>query len=1011
MKRFLYLILSLFLYSHLLQAQTSVWDGSIARWTNGNGTQQNPFLIEDAAHLAFLAQSVNAGVLYADTFFSISVDIDLNHLPWTPIGKNANYFYIGSFNGNNHKISNLHIVDTIYHDGIVYTGLFGYVLDADIRNVRLCSDNKIFVSFTGANNFYLGGVAGYAFSSQISDCYYEGEITCYALTSYAYVGGMIGYSASGTDIINCINKADVYASSEGMAYAGGILAESDNSQPLIHSCCNTGSVFVTAYNYAHAGGIAAKLNGNADVDACFNTGDIEGDSKHYSYIGGLVGLVNSSSIRNSFNEGNIKAEAYDMSYAGGLIGFLDYASAISDCYNKGDVYSNSLHFTSYAGGIVSYAFNYNFNPTILTNCYHTGKVTSQSTYMRFSGGICGEAIVNVIFNQCYYLASSVDNTTNSHGTISDPVFLRAPSTVDTLNQINQAWMYDQAYLNDGFPLLLTCGPSFVITDVPTIQTSAVTLNARKVQRLDSVMFCGFALKKQHDLLFTYLNVAADSLSYDTLLTSLQKDSLYECKAFAVLMHDTVYGNTVFFSTADVGVQTLAVSELKPHFVTLNAEIAYGKDSVLRKGFCYKPLSASVYSSLWVNNNSFSVSIFDILSHTDYMYYAFAETAFDTVCGEIMYFTTPLQASEVITQLATDIGAYAATLHASVVYGDDSVCERGFEWKLFDATSSSVLKLTDTIFSTGLNQLKSLKDYVYRAFIVTDNDTVYGKWIGFSTLQACILTTYAPSDIALFSVVMHGNINPADEEVFVQGFAYKAAVDTNYQLLITEGTNISASIKGLQPGASYSYKVFALTENGVFYGNEVEFTTLQYSTEAITNDPTNIECYSAVLHGKIKHGEEAVLMQGFEWKDSIAANFNMIQVNGLDILDTLKYLSPNTCYQYRAFILTAKGSIYGETINFTTLLDTKIDDYANDNQIKIFPNPAREYININVEENNYADLRIEVVDVYGKCLISQKITTTHTQINVSALSQGMYYVRILKATKPALTHCFSVVRMQ
>jgi hypothetical protein len=630
--------------------------------------------------------------------------------------------------------------------------------------------------------------------------------------------------------------------------------------------------------------------------------------------------------------------------------------------------------------------------------------------MRFSGGICGEAIVNVVLNQCYYLASSVDEPSNSHGTISDPIFLRAPSTIDTLNQINQAWMYDQVYLNDGYPLLLTSGPSFVITDVPIIQTSVVTLNARKVQRLDSVMICGFALKKQYDLFYNYLNVAADGLSFDTLLTSLQKDSLYECKAFAVLMHDTVYGNTVFFSTADVRVQTLAVSELKPHFVTLNAEIAYGKDSVLRKGFCYKPLSASVYSSVWINNNSFSVSISDIQSHTGYMYYAFAETAFDTVCGEIMYFTSPLQPSEVITQPPTDTGAYTATLHASIVYGDDSVCERGFEWKLVNATSSSVIMLTDTLFSVDLTQLKSLSDYVYRAFIVTDNDTVYGNWVGFSTQQACVLTTYAPSDIALFSVVMHGNINPADEEVFVQGFAWKAAADTNYQLLIAEGTIISASLEGLQPGVSYTYKVFALTENGVFYGNEVEFTTLQYSAEAITNDPTNIECYSAVLHGKIKPGEDAVLMQGFEWKASSAANYFVIQVEGDDITDTLRNLSPNTSYQYRAFILTAKGSMYGEILSFTTLLDTKIDDYANENRIKIYPSPVREYININVEENNYADLRIEVVDVYGKCLISQKITTTHTQINVSALSQGIYYVRVLKATKPTLIRCFSIIRM-
>ena len=40
-------------------AQVSTWDGTHTTWTNGNGTEANPYLIENAQQLAHLAYEVN----------------------------------------------------------------------------------------------------------------------------------------------------------------------------------------------------------------------------------------------------------------------------------------------------------------------------------------------------------------------------------------------------------------------------------------------------------------------------------------------------------------------------------------------------------------------------------------------------------------------------------------------------------------------------------------------------------------------------------------------------------------------------------------------------------------------------------------------------------------------------------------------------------------------------------------------------------------------------------------
>ena len=45
-----------------LKAQVSVWDGTYAPWTHGTGTETDPFLIENAQQLAYLANRVNNGL-------------------------------------------------------------------------------------------------------------------------------------------------------------------------------------------------------------------------------------------------------------------------------------------------------------------------------------------------------------------------------------------------------------------------------------------------------------------------------------------------------------------------------------------------------------------------------------------------------------------------------------------------------------------------------------------------------------------------------------------------------------------------------------------------------------------------------------------------------------------------------------------------------------------------------------------------------------------------------------
>ncbi len=64
--------------------EADVWDGSVASgFAGGDGSEKNPYIIETAEQLAFLAQSVNAGEAYEGKYFKLTSDLVLNDESFT----------------------------------------------------------------------------------------------------------------------------------------------------------------------------------------------------------------------------------------------------------------------------------------------------------------------------------------------------------------------------------------------------------------------------------------------------------------------------------------------------------------------------------------------------------------------------------------------------------------------------------------------------------------------------------------------------------------------------------------------------------------------------------------------------------------------------------------------------------------------------------------------------------------------------------------------------------------
>ena len=137
-----------------MEAQAvSVWDGTSAIWTQGSGTQADPYLIETAQNLAWISEMVNNGVTtYSGVWFKLTSDLNMHNIAWVPIGNSTTNCFCGKFDGDNHFIDSISVTGSY-----TYAGLFGVTGDgADILNVGAHCDVNISGSYTYTT--YAGGI-------------------------------------------------------------------------------------------------------------------------------------------------------------------------------------------------------------------------------------------------------------------------------------------------------------------------------------------------------------------------------------------------------------------------------------------------------------------------------------------------------------------------------------------------------------------------------------------------------------------------------------------------------------------------------------------------------------------------------------------------------------------------------------------------------------------------------------------------------------------------------------
>jgi len=448
---------------------------------SGEGTQESPYVIKDAAGLAYLETLTNSGATKS-VYFELGNDIVLNDISlfaltegeissaaenaakWTPVGSAGKPFE-GVLDGKGHYITGLYC-DTTNSVG----GLFGILDGAVVKNL-----NMDFALVEAGE--YSGLVAGKALGeSQISDCVVSGSVIGKKQMLSSVVGGVAGFVDGGAVVSDCcfygaVTGPNAFASNVGgiaglnngvvekcnfggkafgvsMFFSANVGGVAGTNHGEIKGCQSQGTVGAEGsaeVNDSNAGGIAGFSDGS--ISQCKNTSVVSGYCASFGdsigTAGGIAGYVKNSDVYGCENDGEILGE--QGVYAGGIAGLTvvdDGEHKIYDCLNNGKITSDY----GVGGGIVARisASGYASNKNELVSCVNTADVSGGTP-----GGVAGIVYAegaSVTASACYYASGYPDGFGEGSAPVASAGFTSG-TALEGLTNAN-VWVFESGKLPD-----------------------------------------------------------------------------------------------------------------------------------------------------------------------------------------------------------------------------------------------------------------------------------------------------------------------------------------------------------------------------------------------------------------------------------------------------------------------------------------------------------------------------------------------------------------------------------
>ena len=245
---------------------------------------------------------------------------------WTPIGKDVNHAFAGTFDGQGHVISGLYLSDaqTNSYPG----GLFGVAdYTSEIKNFKLTNS---YLKRDKANSYVdLGSVIGQMRGGKLSNVYSDAIVT----SNGYYFGGLVGRVLYINNWATAPADADLNAYVDNCWFDGEVLATGKG--------CSMGGIIGTAM---HSSTKSSTLAGTVSITNCLNSGKIsceatatDKEDAGHQYIGGIIGRTHWSvitvNIQNCLNTGKLNIPVEGAKSVGSIMGAAQRPGSVVNIQN------------------------------------------------------------------------------------------------------------------------------------------------------------------------------------------------------------------------------------------------------------------------------------------------------------------------------------------------------------------------------------------------------------------------------------------------------------------------------------------------------------------------------------------------------------------------------------------------------------------------------------------------------------------------------------------------------
>ena len=399
---------------------------------------------------------------------------------------------------------------------------------------------------------------------------------------------------------------------------------------------------------------------------------------------------------------------------------------------------------------------------------------------------------------------------------------------------------------------------------------------------------------------------------------------------------------------------------------------YSKYTIFHSSFYFYPYSMAVGD---VNNDNKIdiVSVDPMNASISILYNISGLKSFDTIetkIANVKVLRDTTSSTELISELMEDPSPTCKInreLHKQILTKSASE---------FYSCDSLTIKITNIGNLTSRDTIT--KHFSYLKTRVISSDTIKNI---VSTDQLSISTS---------SVSLNSTINSSDSIFIHSNICWNLSTDQNW-LLPSKNSGSGGNLILLTATANLSTSPRSATVTII--GKDVQTQKVNVIQEAAMPFLTTSSS-SVILSDSVNNVAYINISSNINWK--ILNPISWIKIDqsegSNDAFITISAPSDTTDADRSGIIFIQGDNNIMVSVDITQLFTKKgVKNPVDESDIKIYPNPFKENINIDVSES-VTPAFVYVCDISGRKLVSKELNKKSTEINLSILSKGIYYIQ-------------------